>query len=238
MANTYFQFKQFRIEQDRCAMKVSTDAVVLGGLIRGKAPETILDIGTGTGILALMMAQKFPLARIDAVEIDRGAYQQARDNVSSSRLGDNIKVHHLPFQEYVAQKVRQYDLIITNPPYYSRQLQSTNKGINLARHENGLTFSDLWKGVNEQLKENGVFWLILPPKEMEDFKQVGLDKGFFLKNLVLLQDRKSAKPHRIIAAFSRQAVELCEKYAMVIKDSEKTYSAQYVSLLKDFMLYF
>jgi tRNA1Val (adenine37-N6)-methyltransferase len=238
MANSYFQFKQFRIEQDRCAMKVSTDAVVLGALVSSKAPENILDIGTGTGVLALMMAQKFPLASIDAVEIDREAYQQAANNVSSSNLGQSITVHHLPFQKYVAEKVRQYDLIITNPPYYSGQLHSADKSINLARHENGLNFSDLWEGVNKQLTENGVFWLILPPKEMEDFILLGQNKGFFLKSQIFLQDRKSSKPHRIIAAFSRQAVEVSGQSSLVIKDSQNTFSVDYVCLLKDFMLYF
>jgi tRNA1Val (adenine37-N6)-methyltransferase len=238
MANPYFQFKQFRVEQGRCAMKVSTDAVVLGALSSSKAPENILDIGTGTGVLALMMAQKFPSARIDAVEIDKEAYLQAKDNVSFSAIGDRIRVHHLPFQMYVAQKSRQYDLIITNPPYYSRQLRSNNSSINLARHENGLNFSDLWKGVKEQLKENGVFWLILPPKEMEVFKQIGLMEGFYLKSQVFLQDRKSSNPHRIIAAFSQKVLEVSEISSLVIKDSENTYTAEYVRLLKDFMLYF
>jgi tRNA1Val (adenine37-N6)-methyltransferase len=147
-------------------------------------------------------------------------------------------VHHLPFQKYVAEKVRQYDLIITNPPYYSGQLHSADKSINLARHENGLNFSDLWEGVNKQLTEKGVFWLILPPKEMDSFILHGQKKGFFLTRQVLLHDSESSRPHRIIAAFSRQSVAVSEKYPLVIKDSEKNYSAEYVCLLKDFMLYF
>lgn len=239
MANTFFQFKQFRINQDRCAMKVSTDAVVLGALVKSRAPKNILDIGTGTGVLALMMAQKFPLATIDAIEIDGEAYLQAKDNVLSCTLGDRIRVHHLPFQKYIVPEIRQYDLIISNPPYYSGQLQSNKNTINLARHEQGLNFSDLWKGVNEQLNANGVFWLILPPREMGDFKIFGQKKGFYQQSQVLLQDNKSSKPHRIIAAFSRNAaLAASEESVLVIKDSDNSYSEQYVHLLKDFMLYF
>lgn len=237
--NTYFQFKQFRVEQERCAMKVSTDAVVLGSLAVAKTtPDTILDIGTGTGVLALMMAQKYPVASIDAVEIDKEAFEQARQNVSFNKPGINIKVHQQAFQEFEPSNIEQYDLIITNPPYYSGQLQSCKQNINLARHEQGLNFTDLWTGIDRLLKKEGVLWLILPPNEMEAFKSLGTEKGFYANTQTLLQDRESSKVHRVIASFARIKPDQPEKFALVIKDANNAYTPEYIALLKDYMLHF
>jgi len=238
-ANTYFQFKKFRIEQDRCAMKVSTDAVVLGSLVRAKArPDTILDIGTGTGVLALMAAQKYPLAKIDAVEIDKEAYEQAAKNVASNKLGVNINVQHQAFQEFAASETQQYDLIITNPPYYNGQLQSSKQNINLARHEHGLNFTDLWAGTDRLLTEEGVLWLILPPNEMKALICLGLKKGFYADSQTLLQDRENSKVHRVIVSLSRKKPQQTEETTLVIKDSSNAYTPEYIDLLKDFMLNF
>lgn len=238
-SNSYFQFKQFRIEQERCAMKVSTDAVVLGALARAShQPRNILDIGTGTGVLALMMAQKYLVADIDAVEIDKEAFEQARQNVSSNKLGINITVHQQAFQEFGSSNIEQYDLIITNPPYYSGQLQSNQTNINLARHEKGLNFSDLWVGIDRLLKTEGVLWLILPPNEMEDFKSLGKEIGFYSNSQTLLQDRETSKVHRVIASFARKKPKLSQKTALVIKDANNAYTTEYIDLLKDYMLHF
>lgn len=238
-SNSYFQFKQFRIEQERCAMKVSTDAVVLGALARAShQPGNILDIGTGTGVLALMMAQKYPVADIDAVEIDKEAFEQARQNVSSNKLGINITVHQQAFQEFGSSNIEQYDLIITNPPYYSGQLQSIQTNINLARHEKGLNFTDLWTGIDRLLKTEGVLWLILPPNEMEDFKSLGKEIGFYSNSQTLLQDRENSKVHRVIASFTRKKPNQPEKTFLVIKDANNAYTTEYIDLLRDYMLHF
>lgn len=238
-SNSYFQFKQFRIEQERCAMKVSTDAVVLGALARASHQHgNILDIGTGTGVLALMMAQKYPVADIDAVEIDKEAFEHARQNVSSNKLGINITVHQQAFQEFGSSNIEQYDLIITNPPYYSGQLQSNQTNINLARHEKGLNFSDLWAGIDRLLKTEGVLWLILPPNEMEDFKSLGKEIGFYSNSQTLLQDRENSKVHRVIASFTRKKPNQPEKTFLVIKDANNAYTTEYIALLKDYMLHF
>lgn len=220
-------------------MKVSTDAVVLGSLAVAKTiPDTILDIGTGTGVLALMMAQKYPVASIDAVEIDKEAFEQARQNVSFNKLGINIKVHQQAFQEFEPSNIEQYDLIITNPPYYSGQLQSSKQNINLARHEQGLNFTDLWTGIDRLLKKEGVLWLILPPNEMEAFKSLGTEKGFYANTQTLLQDRETSKVHRVIASFARIKIDQPEKSALVIKDANNAYTPEYIALLKDYMLHF
>lgn len=238
-SNSYFQFKQFRIEQERCAMKVSTDAVVLGALARAPHQHgNILDIGTGTGVLALMMAQKYPQAEIDAVEIDKEAFEQARQNVSSNKLGINITVHQQSFQEFEPSNIDQYDLIITNPPYYSGQLQSSKQNINLARHEQGLNFTDLWTGIDCFLKTEGVLWLILPPNEMTAFIELGEENGFYVNSQTLLQDRQSSKVHRVIASFARKKPKLSQKTALVIKDANNVYTPEYIDLLRDYMLNF
>ncbi|EPR66292.1 tRNA1(Val) (adenine(37)-N6)-methyltransferase [Cyclobacterium qasimii] len=238
-ANTYFQFKQFRIEQDRCAMKVSTDAVVLGSLAVAKSiPDTILDIGTGTGVLALMMAQKYPSANIDAVEIDLDAFEQATKNVAANKLGTNITVKHQGFQDFATTETQQYDLIITNPPYYSGQLQSSKQNINLARHEQGLNFTDLWAGIDSLLTEAGVLWLILPPNEMETFIGIGAEKGFYPVSQTFLHDRETSKVHRVIVSLSRKKPAKIVENTLLIKDPSNAYTSEYVDLLKDFMLHF
>ncbi|WP_339925966.1 methyltransferase [uncultured Cyclobacterium sp.] len=237
-ANTFFQFKQFRIEQERCAMKVSTDAVVLGSLAALKSiPEAILDIGTGTGVLALMMAQKYPQATIDAVEIDQDAFEQATKNIASNKLGLNVNVKHQKFQHFAIAETQQYDLIITNPPYYSGQLQSSKQNINLARHEQGLNFTDLWAGIDRLLRDKGVLWLILPAYEMEAFIGLGIEKGFYVDSKTLLQDRETSKVHRVIASLTRRPVQT-EVRTLVIKDATNVYTPEYIDLLKEYMLHF
>ena len=223
---------------ERCDELAVSDAFVLGSLAKANSPASILDIGTGTGVLALMMAQKYPVASIDAVEIDKEAFEQARQNVSFNKLGINIKVHQQAFQEFEPGNIEQYDLIITNPPYYSRHLQSSKQNINLARHEQGLNFTDLWTGIDRLLKTEGMLWLILPPKEMEAFKSLGTKKGFYANTQTLLQDRETSKVHRVIASFVRIKPEQPKKSVLVIKDANNAYTPEYIGLLKNYMLHF
>ncbi|HUS02889.1 MAG TPA: methyltransferase, partial [Chitinophagaceae bacterium] len=146
MANDYFQFKEFIIQQDKCSMKVCTDACLLGSLlpVTSKNAEPInrvLDIGTGTGLLSLMYAQRNIHAVIDAVEIEEDSFKQANENFIRSKWNDRIKIFYTDIRKFAPAK--KYDLIITNPPFYENELLSTEKNKNIAKHDEGLTFRDL-----------------------------------------------------------------------------------------------
>ena len=165
MANSWFQFQQFRINQDRCAMKISTDAVMLGALADAISPREILDVGTGTGVIALMLAQRFPKANVQAVEIDSETASQALENFRSNTFSDRIQLWEGRFQDFEPQL--NYDLIVSNPPYFPDHLKSSDVQRNMALHTDELSFDDLLGKVIQLLKDDGQLerakgiWLVL-----------------------------------------------------------------------------
>ncbi|CCH00681.1 methyltransferase small [Fibrella aestuarina BUZ 2] len=172
-----FRFKQFTIQQDRTAMKVCTDACVLGAWAQIEAGTYLLDIGTGTGLLALMAAQRNPNAQIDAVELDEAAAQQAADNVAASPFADRITVHQSAIQQFyppsaVSPSPLRYDHILTNPPFYVNSLRSPDKAVNRALHTDELPFADLLVAVRRLLAPTGTWWVLLPPPEMAVLRQL------------------------------------------------------------------
>lgn len=241
MGNSYFQFKQFRVDQGNCAMKVSTDAVVLGAYSGGKVPETILDIGTGTGVIALMLAQRNPEATITALEIDHEASLQAYENVRDSPWSSRIKVVGLALQEfqYLGKKV---DLIVSNPPYFPNHLPSDDSRRNQAMHQGALTFAELVVGVDRLLKDDGEFWVILPKRQMDDFERQANNGGFSVFIRIAIRDSPGKAVLRVIQAFGRNGTSKTKRLVfeeLVIKEhSAGAYSTQYRELLKDFMLDF
>ena len=154
---TGFRFKQFEILQDRCAMKVGTDGVLLGAWASGGT--RILDIGCGTGLIALMMAQRFPAAQVVGIDIDEEACGQARENVTASPFGDRIDVAHCRLQDYSGEE---FDAIVSNPPFFLNSLKNPDSKRAMARHADTLPFRDLWQGVKRLLSENGIFSVVLP----------------------------------------------------------------------------
>ncbi|MEE0972800.1 MAG: methyltransferase, partial [Paludibacteraceae bacterium] len=159
MRNSFFRFKQFTVYQDRCAMKVGTDGVLLGVLADVSKATRILDIGTGTGLIALMLAQRQKDAHVDAIEIDEQAAQQAQENIAQSPFC-YIHVHTTALQAY--NSTQPYDLIVSNPPYFVDSLKAPNAARNLARHTDSLSFADLLQGAERLLHNDGCFWVILP----------------------------------------------------------------------------
>ncbi len=236
MANTFFQFKQFRVEQDRCGMKISTDAVLLGALAEEHEPTSILDIGTGTGVIALMLAQRFPHSKIEAVEIDESAARQASANFQSSPWQSRICIHHMPFQDYVKVGSK-FDLIVSNPPYFSDHLKSKDNKRNIALHTDALAFDALAKGVAALLTDHGKFWVILPPRQFADFERIGAEIGLFPHRIFQVKDRPGKDVIRIIATFSLYKEAIIES-SILLKDINGEYSAQYSTLLKKFLIIF
>ena len=169
MPNTSFAFKQFIVKQDRCAMKVGTDAVLLGAWVLPNGSKHILDIGTGTGVIALMLAQKTQ-AHIDAIDIDEEAFLQAKQNALDSKFARQITVTQTSLQHYSNATAQKYNLIVTNPPYFEQSLKSSDEQRSHARHADVLPFEELLDGVLKLLDEKGKFCLILPTLEAIKFR--------------------------------------------------------------------
>ena len=155
MANSFFEFKKFKISQDKAAFKVTTDACILGAYINTLNPGFICDIGTGTGVIALMLAQKFTNAKIDAVEIDNLSAKQAQENVDSSPWTSRISVINENIQDFSDNSKRKYSLIVCNPPYYEDFLKSKDQRNNLTKHNIKISIKDLAKSINDLLIDHG-----------------------------------------------------------------------------------
>lgn len=235
MANSWFQFQRFRVNQENCAMKISTDAVMLGALADASLPGEILDVGTGTGVIALMLAQRFPDAKIQAVEIDAQAAAQALDNFSSNDFSDHMQLWEGRFQDF--QPDQKYDLIVSNPPYFPDHLKSSDAQRNRALHTDELSFQDLLVKVVKLLKEHGKFWIILPPRQMQDFQKEAGEKGLFPEIKFTLQDKPGKRIQREICAFSRTQHDV-ETSAIFIKNEDGTPHESYAKLVSDFLLGF
>ena len=167
--NKPFHFKKFSIDQDKTAMKVGTDAVLLGAWCSLETyPDTILDVGSGTGLVSLMMAQRSNAETIDAVEIDPNAYEQNVANFEKSDWSDRLFCYHSSFQDYseeMNEEEQEYDLIISNPPFYNDNFETNNTSRNTARFTSALSFKDLLEGTSKILSDSGVFTIIIPFKE-------------------------------------------------------------------------
>ncbi|HCL06404.1 MAG TPA: methyltransferase [Chitinophagaceae bacterium] len=237
VSNTYFQFKQFTVHQQQAAMKVCTDACLFGAWGAKKIQETnfedtrLLDIGTGTGLLALMLAQQFE-GTIDAIEIDADATQQATENVNASPWSNSIHVYHMPLSDLDKTG---YHFIISNPPFYEQDLRSPLQQRNLALHDTGLTLESLWENVNRCMHPDGLFAVLLPYHRFEDCLQHAGKNGFSLHEKVSVHQTEKHGPFRVMLLFGRKKTEAVSRSVIIKK--EGNYSAEFVDLLKDYYLY-
>jgi tRNA1Val (adenine37-N6)-methyltransferase len=237
MPNDSFAFKQFTVKQDKCAMKVNTDAVLLGAWVTPNGSKTILDIGTGTGILALMLAQK-SAAQITAIDIDKEATDQARLNVAGS-IFTNIEVYHSSFQELIAASSQRFNLIISNPPYFTDSLKSRDQNRTIARHNEQLPFQVLLSGVKKLLDEKGKFCLILPTKEASIFREMAEQKGLYLSKLLRVRTRpENESEKRHLMQFEFKETEFSESTLVIESDHNSKYTQEYMELTKDYYLHF
>ncbi|MDI1324523.1 MAG: methyltransferase [Algoriphagus sp.] len=235
MANSWFQFQEFLIEQDRCAMKISTDAVLLGALANAENPSKILDIGTGTGVIALMLAQRFPHSRIQAVEIDPAAASQARENFEKSPFAERMEMWEGKFQEFSSSE--KFDLIVSNPPYFPDHLKSNDAQRNLALHNDGLPFGDLVKKVSTILAPGAKFWVILPPRQMLDLEKIARLHDLFPSQKFTIQDNPAKPVIREVVAFEFEEKEIFQN-EILIKDDSGGFHDSYRKLISGFLLNF
>jgi len=233
-----FKFKQFNIDQTSCAMKINTDGVLLGALADANQPKTILDIGTGTGVIALMLAQRFVEAKIDAVEIDRHAAETAGSNFSNSPFAERLNIYPLGFEEFFEQHpAKKYDLIVSNPPFYINSLKSPQRGKEIAKHADEGFFETLVKYASVHLNKNGILYLILPFETAELVVGLAIERNLFVKKSINVLTFGDSKPHRRILVFSMEKTEAYEKN-FIIYESDKVYSKGYINALKNFFTIF
>ncbi len=239
MGNDYFRFKQFTIYQSAVAMKVGVDSVLLGAWVGVHGVSRILDVGTGTGLLALMLAQRVPGANIDAVEIDEDACRQARQNVLNSPWKEHIQVTCDDFRNFADQCTTRYDLIISNPPFFTASLKSVDEKRNVARHNDSLPPSDLLKGAKKLLASRGNLAVILPSVQGRLFAEEASAYGLSVKRILNIQSLPSKPSYRMLVELSNVNEELPvdEQTLCIENDGNTGFTDEYKNLTKDFYLF-
>ena len=235
-----FQFKEFAIHQDKTAMKVGTDAVLLGAWCSlENHPESILDIGAGTGIISLMMAQRIDAMTIDAVEIDEKAYEQCVENFELSDWADRLFCYNASFEEFAEELFEEeeetYDLIISNPPFYADAFETDNEARNKARFTSSLTFQNLIVGASKILSKTGEFSVIIPFKEEQEFVAISSQNSLFLNKVCHVKGTATSEIKRSLLTFSFQEKTI-EEEELIIEISRHHYTEEYINLTKDFYL--
>ena len=231
-----FKFKQFTIHQDRCAMKVGTDGVLLGAWTSlENHPKSILDVGAGTGLLALQMAQRSQAETIDAIELDANAYEQCVENFEASVWADRLFCYHASFQEFVEEMDESYDLILSNPPFYTENVSSGDPSRDNARQNETLPFPVLIEGVRSLLSETGEFALIIPKTEEKNVMDLAKEKGLFPNSILGVRGNPTAPIKRSLIQFSFSEKEVSRKELVIETDRHK-YTEAYSALTKTFYL--
>lgn len=219
-------------------MKVNTDGVLLGALVEAYKAATVLDIGTGTGVVALMLAQRFPQAQIDTVELDETAAQTAQLNFKESPFADRLKLHSQSFQQYFKDhSYKSYDLIVSNPPFYIHSLQSPQAGKNLAKHAGDGFFKELIKISAQQLSPHGELCLILPLPTATMVIQLAMEYGLFVRQIIHIQSYPNSASHRQILTFGFHQTQT-EEQRLIIYNEPMVYADEYKSVLKEFLTIF
>jgi tRNA1Val (adenine37-N6)-methyltransferase len=241
-----FQFKQFSVQHDQCAMKVGTDGVLLGAWTPiDTNPKSILDIGTGTGIIALMLAQRCQAEQIDALEIDENAYEQATHNFENSPWSDRLFCFHAGLDEFIEEPEQEYDLIVCNPPFYSEDYKTNDKSRDLARFQDAMPFEELIEAADLLLSENGIFSIIIPYKEEQNFIDLCAEMELFPIKISRVKGSPTTPIVRSLLAFKRfdssdseqaKQMSVLTFDELVIEINRHEYTNEYIELTKEFYL--
>ncbi|HEX6192215.1 MAG TPA: methyltransferase [Chitinophagaceae bacterium] len=249
MANSWFQFKQFLVQQDRCAMKVTTDACLFGAWVASDisknfsvdeknkyADRRLLDIGTGTGLLSLMIAQKVSM-RIDAIELDDDAFSQANENFRASPWPQQLKVLRADARQFAAPHL--YDIIVSNPPFYEQELKSPESKKNIAHHSEELSLEEVVQCIKNNLQPDGNFYLLLPYKRASHVRALFEQHQFTVEKFVLVRQSATHDYFRIMIKGNNTHAALVETQIeeIAIKDTDEEYSPEFFDLLKGYYLY-
>ena len=237
MSNTWFRFKQFTIQQERAAMKVGTDGVLLGAWASVPLPGgRVLDVGTGTGLIALMIAQRTVNVVVDALEIDPSSALQAKENFRNSPWRERLSCMHVSFQEYASQCREGYDLLICNPPFFSASSKTPSSEKNLARHDDSLRLDDIFRGSAGLMKENSLISLILPFHKEAQALELIREHKLYCSRLTRVKPAPGKPLKRVLLECSNMPGD-CRKAEMIIETGLRhRYSEAFKNLVKDFYL--
>ncbi|RLD36471.1 MAG: tRNA (adenosine(37)-N6)-methyltransferase TrmM [Bacteroidetes bacterium] len=234
MSLDYFQFKQFIVHHLYSTMKVGTDAVLLGTLSDLPIDGRILDVGTGTGVISLILAQRCK-AQITAIDIHQASVWEARANFKESPWSDRLKALMIPYQLYAAQgNPIQYDLIISNPPFFENDLKSADKKRNMARHNDNLSFRDFLLASRNFISKKGELCLILPLTEGKLFIEEAKNFGFYLQKQIEIKPKPDKEANRLILSFGNQVMDKVQEKSITIRNSDNSYTETYKILTEDF----
>ncbi|MFT3981488.1 MAG: methyltransferase [Ferruginibacter sp.] len=237
MSNSFFHFKQFTVHQEKCAMKVCTDACLFGAWVaqkmeHGPAINHILDIGAGTGLLSLMLAQKSKAA-IDTVELDKAAAEQAAENFAASPWGNRLTIHHSGIADFAQD--HSYDCIISNPPFFEDDLKSDNESRNKAMHSTTLNLEKLLDEIKKRLSVTGQAAVLIPYKRSGYFEALLAAKGFFVQDVLHVKQSVQHEYFRSQYLFSLQPAQK-NSSSLAIQDAQRNYTVDFTALLKDYYL--
>ena len=233
-----FHFKKFSIDDSKAAMKIGTDAVLLGAWVTCANETRILDIGSGSGILALMMAQRNANTPVDAIEIEYEASVLTKENINLSPWSSRIEAYHLSAQQFCNNTHNKYSLIICNPPFFTDSLKSPGESRNLARHNDTLAVSDLLEITSELLTDEGKASFVIPADALEKWKNEALRHGLFPMKITYARSSPVHKVHRVLIAFTRTGIQDAVEDDICIYNTDSSHSEEYKSLTRDFYLYF
>ena len=234
-SQNYFAFKQFTIQQEHCAMKVSTDACIQGAWTPlSKQIHTVLDVGTGTGLLSLMLAQRAPQLKIDALEIDADASKQASENITNSTFAERIRV--INEDAKVFNPTHRYDLIVCNPPFFSQDLVGPNVHRNSVRHDELLKAEDLVSLARRGLEDDGALCIMWPERRTAEWTALMHEADFHLCDELLVRNNTGARISSIISLWRTNLTEPFRSDTLFIRNESGNYSPEFVALLRDFYL--
>jgi len=232
----FFKFKQFTIQQNKTAMKVGTDGVLLGAWVNlDFKPFSILDIGAGTGLIALMLAQRSNADLIDAIELNNNAYEQTVENFENSNWGDRLFCYHASLEEFVNEIDDTYDLIISNPPFYTSTYKELPKDRAMARHTESLSYSDLLKNSSKLLSKNGNCAFIIPFEEEANFIELAKENKLIINRITRVKGNRNSSIKRSLLQFSFVEKQF-EETELIIEIERHNYTNEYKEIVKDFYL--
>lgn len=238
LSNTFFQFKEFIVHQDKCAMKVCTDACLFGAWVAAKLHSCnrdryMLDIGTGTGLLSLMLAQQVP-GTIRAIDIDKDAVEQANDNFNKGPWRSRMYAEHISLRGF--RPAEKFDLIISNPPFYANNLLSPDENRNAAMHDATLTLPVLFDSINELITDDGHVAILLPYHRFEEARHLATLTGFHLLDAVMIRQTQSHTFFRVIMFMGRKSGGAVMEHDVSIHQQDRAYTNEFVQLLRPYYL--